>query len=95
MAYTSRVVSSTLSRVISDLRSEYDEMANETNSAIHEVVNVIPQRVAASVMPEAEEFEVLIPDSSEVNRVWKPIETRVETALGFLLRAVPSDAPSG
>ena len=91
-------VSSKLTELLTDLRSEYREIASETTSAAKEIVNVIPQRVAASIIAETNEItnEIeLLPTSSDVTRMWQPIGSRVGTALSFLLQAVPSEFPSG
>jgi len=88
-------VSGTLTAVLSDLQSEYQEMASETSSVARDVVKAIPAApVTVSVLTGSDEIEFL-PDSSGVERMWRPIGSRVETAFGFLWQAVPSQPPSG
>jgi len=87
-------VSSTLTAVFSDLRSEYREMASETTSVAREMVNAIPHRVPVSALPVRDEID-LRPNPSDVVRMWQPIGSRVESALGFLWQAIPSEVPSG
>ena len=87
-------VSETLNAVISDLRFEYDEMATETKIVAREFVRVIPNRLPVVSPREPEEVPDR-PSTSEVVRIWQPIGSRVESALGFLWQAVPSEVPSG
>jgi hypothetical protein len=87
-------VSLTLSEVLSDLRSEYHEMATETKSAAMELVNGIPRQIEIPRGPDADEILVR-PISSDVSRIWRPIGSRVETALGFLWQSLPTEVPSG
>ena len=94
LADSSMDVSETLVELLFDLQSEYREMATETTSAAREMVNAIPQRVSASMMPDPDEID-LLPSSSDVRRMWKPIGNRVGTAFSFLWQTVPSEVPSG
>ena len=87
-------VSQTLSEVLLDLRTEYHELATETKSAAMEFVNGLPRQIEIPQSPAPEEFS-LGSTSSDVSRIWRPIGSRVETALGFLWQSVPSDIPSG
>lgn len=88
-------VSGTLTAVLSDLQSEYQELASETTSVARDVVNAIPAApTTVSVLTGSEEIEFL-PDSSGVVRMWQPIGSSVETAFGFLWQAVPSQSPAG
>lgn len=88
-------VSGTLTAVLSDLQSEYQEMASETTSVARDVVKAIPAApVAVSVLSGSDDIGFL-PDSSGVERIWQPIGSSVETAFGFLWQAVPSQSPSG
>ena len=86
-------VSGTLTAVFSDLRSEYREMASETSAVAREMVNAIPHRVSVSALPDPDEIR-LHSSSNEMGSIWKPIGNRVESALGFLWQAIPSEVPS-
>lgn len=87
-------VSDRLAGVISGIRSEYREIASGTTSAAREIVTSIPLRVAESVLPDAEDFE-MIPDANDVKRILQPIGARVGSAFSFLLETVPSEIPAG
>jgi len=87
-------VSQTLTAVFSDIRSEYREMASETTSVARDLVNVFPQHVTVPFQASRDEVE-LHPTSGDVVRIWRPISSRVESALGFLWQAVPSEVPAG
>ncbi len=87
-------VSQTLTAVFSDIRSEYREMASETTSVARDLVNALPQHVTVSFPSSHDEVE-LRPTSEDVVRIWRPISSRVESALGFLWQAVPSEVPAG
>ncbi len=91
---TSLDVSKTLTAVLSDIRSEYREMANETTSVARDLVNVFPQHVTVPFPSSPNEVE-LHPTSGDVVRIWHPISSQVESALGFLWQAVPSEVPAG
>ena len=87
-------VSQTLTAVISDLRSEYREMAAETTLVARNLVNAIPHHIPVTIRSDPDEIQPR-PRSSAVARIWLPIGNRVESALGFLWQAVPSEVPSG
>ena len=87
-------VSQTLTAVFSDIRSEYREMASETTSVARDLANVFPQHVTVPFQASHDELE-LRPTSGDVVRIWRPISSRVESALGFLWQAVPSEVPAG
>jgi hypothetical protein len=87
-------VSQTLTTVFSDIRSEYREMASETTAVARDIVNVFPQHVTVPIPASRDEVE-LHPTSGDVVRIWRPISSRVESALGFLWQAVPSEVPAG
>ena len=87
-------VSNKLVGVLTGIRSEYHEIASETSSAARDLVTSIPLRVAESVLPATEEFE-MIPDGNNVKQIFQPIGKRVGRAFGFLLEAVPSEIPAG
>ena len=87
-------VSQTLTSVLSDLRSEYRELANETTSAARELVSSIPHSVSVSLTTDSIDTDPL-PTSEDVARAWKPFGRGVEHALGFIWNAVPSEIPSG
>ena len=87
-------VSQTLTAVFSDIRSEYREMASETTSVARDLVNVFPQHVTVPFQANHDEVE-LRPTSGDVVRIWRPISSQVESALGFLWQAVPSEVPAG
>ncbi|WP_010586445.1 hypothetical protein [Schlesneria paludicola] len=86
-------VSDTIAEVFSDLKSGYREMASETSVAAREIVEAIPD-MAAPPLPAADDLD-LLPDSSDMKRLWRPIGSRVSTALGFLWQTVPSEIPAG
>jgi hypothetical protein len=92
-------VAQTLSTVLSDLKSEYHELASETSSAARELVNALPHRIVLPVGPNSAVNDVPLTElplkSSDVARAWLPIGSRVETALGFLWQAIPNDVPAG
>ncbi len=79
----------TLTAVLSDLRTEYREMASETTSVAREIVKAIPRPVSVSVMPDTDEIQ-LHPNSNDMARIFSPIGSRVESAFGFLWQAVPT-----
>ena len=92
-------VSETLTAVLSDLQAEYQEMATETSSAASDLAKVIP--IGANPLshyvpeqPYPEDFKIR-PTSVDAARIWRPISTKVETALGFLWNTVPSQVPAG
>ncbi len=87
-------VSQTLTAVFSDIRSEYREMASETTSVARDLVSVFPQHVSVPFQASHDEVE-LRPTSGDVVRIWRPISSQVESALGFLWQAVPSEVPAG
>ena len=92
-------VSETLTAVLSDLQSEYQEMATETSSAASDLAKVIPvgSNPLSHYVPEhpyPEDFKIR-PTSVDAARIWRPISTKVETALGFLWNTVPSQVPAG
>ena len=87
-------VSQTLTAVLSDIRSEYREMASETTSVARDLVNALPQHVTVPFPASRDEVE-LTPTSGDVVRIWRPISSPVESALGFLWQAVPSEVPAG
>ncbi|MEI8021487.1 MAG: hypothetical protein WCH39_24975 [Schlesneria sp.] len=87
-------VSQTLTAVFSDIRSEYREMASETTAVARDLVNVFPQHVSVPFQATHDELE-LHPTSGDVVRIWRPISSQVESALGFLWQAVPSEVPAG
>ena len=87
-------VSQTLTAVFSDIRSEYREMASVTTSVARDLVNVFPQPVTVPFQASHDEVE-LRPTSGDVVRIWRPISSQVESALGFLWQAVPSEVPAG
>lgn len=90
-------VSSSLSEVFSDLGSEYREIARETSLAARDLARVLPQvsdvtpRLDSSDESESETQGV----STDPSKIWRPISSRVETALGFLWQAIPQDVPAG
>jgi hypothetical protein len=94
IASTPLDVSQTLTAVFSDIRSEYREMASETTSVARDLVNVFPQHVTVPFQASHNELE-LRPTSGDVVRIWRPISSQVESALGFLWQAVPSEVPAG
>ena len=87
-------VAETLTAVFSGLRSEYREMANDTTGVARELANALPQHVTIPAIPVRDEFE-RPRVAGNVARMWSPIGSRVENALGFLWQAVPGDVPSG
>ncbi len=91
---TSLDVSQTLTAVLSDIRSEYRDMASETTSVARDLVNALPQHVIIPFPASRDEVE-LTPSSGDVVRIWRPISSQVESALGFLWQAVPSEVPAG
>ena len=94
ITFTPLDVSQTLTAVFSDIRSEYREMASETTAVARDLVNVFPQHVSVPFQASHDELE-LRPTSGDVVRIWRPISSQVESALGFLWQAVPSEVPAG
>lgn len=86
-------VSDTIAEVFSDLKSGYREMASETSVAAREIVEAMPE-MATPPLPATDDLD-LLPDSSDMKRLWRPIGSRVSTALGFLWQTVPSEIPAG
>jgi hypothetical protein len=87
-------VSQTLSEVLADLRSEYREVADETRSVALDLVNSIPGRV--EIPDQSMLSDIEIPTTPrDVGQMWRPIGSRVETALGFLWQAIPQEIPPG
>ena len=84
----------TLTEVFSDLRSEYRDLASETTSVARDLVNGLPVRVEVPVRPQPD-VVVFGPTANDVGRIWRPIGSRVESALSFLWQTVPSEVPSG
>lgn len=102
-------VSETLTAVFSDFQSGYREMATETTLAARDLVNSIPVKsVPLKPLPlrsnpveetnsaslNSGEVDIILP-SVDPTRIWRPISTKVETALGFLWTTVPSEVPAG
>ena len=83
-----RNVSNTITDVLTELRSEYDDIASDTTSVARHVVNAIPSRVATSVKSVADA------GPGKITRVWRPIGNQVKVAMGFLWQAVPSEGHS-
>ena len=73
----------TLTEVFSDLRSEYRDLASETTSVARDLVNGLPVRVEVPVRPQPD-VVVFGPTANDVGRIWRPIGSRVESALSFL-----------
>lgn len=92
---TSLDVSSTLSEVISDLGTEYQEIARETSLAAKDLALVLPQSHENPARPETEEESGQQSAVTDAARILRPISSRVETALGFIWQAIPTEVPSG
>lgn len=86
-------MSETLTAVISDLRSEYRDVATETTAIAREMVGGISPSVEMS--PLATDAAELLRDSKDFVRMFSPIGDGVESALGFLWQALPSEIPAG
>lgn len=87
-------LSSTLTEVFSDLKTEYHEMASETKAMAREMVISLPHRVDTQAAPDSENVE-LLPNSDDMVRMLEPIGSRVESAFGFLWNTIPSKLPAG
>lgn len=87
-------VTGTLTTVMSDLQTEYREMANETTAMAWDMVSGIPHPVSVSTIPISDDIE-LLPKSDDMVRILQPIGNGVESALGFLWKAIPGEVPPG
>jgi hypothetical protein len=93
-ASLSRDYSETVSDVISELKSEYNGIASETSAVVDAIADAMSTHAPtkpATAESDADGF----PKAGEASRVWQPIGSRVKTALGFLLLALPGERPKG
>lgn len=93
-ASLSRDYSETVSEVISELKSEYKGIANETSAVVDAIADVMSTRTPAG-QTTTESDPDGFPKSGDAARVLQPIGSRVKTALGFLLLALPGERPKG
>jgi hypothetical protein len=87
-------MSTSLTSVISDLQSEYRDVASETTAMAREMVDGITQPVEMSSLTTTDAVD-LRPISKDVGRMLQPIGDGVESAFGFLWQALPREIPAG
>jgi hypothetical protein len=93
-ASLSRDYSETVSEVISEMKVELNGIATETSAVVDAIADAMSTRAPAGQATTENDTDGF-PKSGEAARVWQPIGSRVKTALGFLLLALPGERPKG